>query len=559
MMKGPWQHPNGVWYYRGQLPKDLWDARDRLSALGVRLGSGKEVRRSLGTRDRRIAQERHAEVITELNGRWASYRKALQVGPVALSERNVVALAGERSRRYLRLHEENPSIGAIAPHRPQPELPAEAMRALGQLSAEDEARLRKVLVQALADADTLDADGLGAKLIEWESDPVLSLISRSIMEPVAATLSREHSTDIGGILKERGIIPGAKVPASLLVAAAQFQAKARRSLGVMADTGDYREPEWIKGLPEYRAPAKSHSFESIINAEAKRRSLGKDARPLPGKTIVSFKAVCSKFVAFRGRGGSNAASVTADELDGWKSEMLSKGEVSNRTIANRIGTIKTVLRWARGLYRGDFARIVGDLEQVSLPDFTPKPSDLSAIHPDEALVILRAAREETDPRLRWLPWLCAHTGLRIAEACQLQTADFFESEGHWFFEVTTSGKRSLKTVNARRTIPIHRALIREGFLEFVSAREPGPIFSPGSSSAVTRWFHTLEGMHEGVSPNHGWRHLFKDLCRRYELSDDARHYLTSHSTGGADQGYGRTRAMLPGLWRQVQRIKPFPL
>ena len=35
--------------------------------------------------------------------------------------------------------------------------------------------------------------------------------------------------------------------------------------------------------------------------------------------------------------------------------------------------------------------------------------------------------------------------------------------------------------------------------------------------------------------------------------------IQAFSTGGADQAYGRTRAMLPGLWRQVERIKPFRL
>lgn len=557
IMKGPWQHPNGVWYYRGELPKDLWDARDKLAALGVRLGSGKELRRSLGTRDRKVAQVRLAEVVTELNAQWASYRDALLEGPIELSERNVAAIAGERSRRYLKAHEDNPSLGAVPPERPVPALSAQVMEAVGRLNAKDEARLRDVLTKVLSDAEKLSAEALSAKLVEWDDDPLLSIISRSIVEPLATTLSREHSADINRVLKERSVIASSKSRAALLVAAAQFQAKARRSLGIMATTGDYRSPEWTEGLPEYRAPAKAHSFEGIITAEAKRRSLGKDARPLPDRTITSFKAVCAKFARFRGRGGTNAATVTADELDKWKADLLSKGEVSNRTIANHVGTIKTVLRWARGLYRGDFARVVSELDQVALPGFTPKPSDLSAIHPDEALVILKAARNEADPRLRWLPWICAYTGLRIAEACQLQTTDFFESEGHWFFDVSTSGKRSLKSANARRTIPIHRALIGEGFLTFVTSLKVGPIFARGASSAVTRWFHTIGGMHDGVSPNHGWRHLFKDLCRRYELSDDARHYLTGHSTGGADQEYGRTRAMLPGLWRQMERITPF--
>jgi hypothetical protein len=62
-----------------------------------------------------------------------------------------------------------------------------------------------------------------------------------------------------------------------------------------------------------------------------------------------------------------------------------------------------------------------------------------------------------------------------------------------------------------------------------------------------------------LSPNHGWRHLFEDLCRRDHVSDDARLYLQGRSTGGSDQAYGRTRAMLPGLWREVAKIVPFPV
>jgi len=372
-------------------------------------------------------------------------------------------------------------------------------------------------------------------------------------------LVNEHAADLGTLLRGRGEIVDRQTWASLLISAAQFQEKARRSLERMATDGDFREPDWIKGLPEYRPAAPSFSFDAVIDAEAKRRSAGKDARPLPPKTLVSFKAICGRFAEFRGAGGSNAATVTEADLERWKKSLMESGEVGNRTVANRLTTIKTVIGWGRGQSRANFARASSEVAAVKLPDFTPKPSDVSAIHPDEALIILRAARQQTDPRLRWLPWICAYTGLRIAEACQMRTTDFFESEGHWFFEVSSSGKRSLKTANARRVIPIHRALISEGLRSYLEGLPQGPLFPPGASVAVNRWFHSIEGIHEGVSPNHGWRHLFKDLCRRYGLNDDARQYLSGHSTGGADQAYGRTRAMLPGLWRQMERIKPFGL
>lgn len=555
-MKGPWKHPNGVWYYRGEHPKDIWDAREALSTMGVRMAGGKEIRRSLGTPDRKAALTKFAEVTAELDSRWETLRAALRDGPTRLSERNIIAIAGERSRNFLAENDDNPTVGAAAPARAQPSPSPELRGRLDQLSITDEGKLRAELEAALRLGRSLEGDALAQKLDQWSKDPVLSIISNSLLQPVAETLVREHGADIQKTLDAYQVVPTSDSRAALLTTAARFQAQARSSLQQMA-AGDYRTPDWVAGLPEYRATIPSRNFESIIDAEAKRRAQGKDAKPLPEKTVESFKKTCSSFARSRGKGGNNALTVTAVDLDRWKSALIERGELSNRTIANRVGTIKTVIRSGRALFRGEFSRIASELDEVRLPDFTPKPSQISAIYPDEAVRILRAARLETEARLHWLPWLCAYSGLRIAEACQLVTTDFFESEGHWFLELTTSGKRSLKTANSRRTLPLHRALIAEGFLAFVQSLPDGPLFPKGSADAITRWFHKLEGMHVGVSPNHGWRHLFKDLCRRYEVNDDARHYLTGHSTGGADQGYGRTRAMLPGLWRQMERIEAF--
>src|SRR5690348_16653471 len=100
-MSGPWQHPNGVWYLRRELPKDLWDARHRLSEMGVAVG-GKEIRRSLGTRDRKAAKGRYLQVASELEAQWSTWRSALANGPASLSQRNAVALAGEHAQALLR-------------------------------------------------------------------------------------------------------------------------------------------------------------------------------------------------------------------------------------------------------------------------------------------------------------------------------------------------------------------------------------------------------------------------------------------------------------------------
>jgi integrase len=227
--------------------------------------------------------------------------------------------------------------------------------------------------------------------------------------------------------------------------------------------------------------------------------------------------------------------------------------------------VKTAVNWGKARFKQNQAvwdalrAIAKGLDEVELPAFTPKPPDISAIYMDEAATILGAARREADPRIRWLPWISAYTGLRINEVVHLRVEDFFESEGLWFFSAQTTGGRSLKTISSRRNVPVHPALVAEGLRTFVDRTGSGALFASGAYAAVTRWFHTLPNIHEGVSPNHGWRHLFEDLCYRYHVLEGARLYLAGRVTGKSDQMYGKTRARLPGLWHEMAKIEPFVL
>ncbi len=41
--------------------------------------------------------------------------------------------------------------------------------------------------------------------------------------------------------------------------------------------------------------------------------------------------------------------------------------------------------------------------------------------------------------LRWIPWICAYSGMRVSEAGNLRKEDFFEIGGRWFWKVTLVG------------------------------------------------------------------------------------------------------------------------
>ncbi|MEF1217367.1 site-specific integrase [Photobacterium damselae] len=62
-------------------------------------------------------------------------------------------------------------------------------------------------------------------------------------------------------------------------------------------------------------------------------------------------------------------------------------------------------------------------------------------------------------------------GLRPAEACQLSTTDVKKVGEFYCISCSDSNeKQCLKTKNAYRLVPIHRALLDSGFIEYVEER-----------------------------------------------------------------------------------------
>jgi hypothetical protein len=82
--------------------------------------------------------------------------------------------------------------------------------------------------------------------------------------------------------------------------------------------------------------------------------------------------------------------------------------------------------------------------------------------------VLRAALKESDGVRRWVPWLCAYSGARLSEVCQLRAEDVVQVDGVWCLKLDPEAG-SLKTRSSERAIPLHRAVIDSGFLGFVQS------------------------------------------------------------------------------------------
>ncbi|MBB4067177.1 hypothetical protein [Gellertiella hungarica] len=241
--------------------------------------------------------------------------------------------------------------------------------------------------------------------------------------------------------------------------------------------------------------------------------------------------------------------------------------MENRTIKTMFQNVSTVLNWGRQANPDTFFPNGNPLKGIKPPDYKKAPSHLRAYTMQEAELILGSARKEIKPMFRWIPWLCAYSGMRIKEAGNLRREDFFKVGDRWFWAVTSAGNRTLKNESSERRIPVHSALLAEGLIDFVQQAPTGRLFRGDTKEEIeiqprlSTWVRERIPLskHPELSPNHGWRHLFEDLCRRDGVSDGARAYLTGRTTGRSDELYGRSEVMLPGLAAEMDKIKAFQI
>ncbi len=173
----------------------------------------------------------------------------------------------------------------------------------------------------------------------------------------------------------------------------------------------------------------------------------------------------------------------------------------------------------------------------------------------------------------WQPFIAMFSGARVGELCQLTIGDInvrdvVDSNGHlkdriWYFWLNDEElAQALKTESSRREVPIHSAILKAGFLEFVALRkqeEKGnltkPLFlSPDKSKdvnatrAVGRWFNGETGF-KGYLDNfsiknrdrkcfHSFRHTCVKALRSQHFDNEAIAATVGHEPNSMTGKYG---------------------
>jgi integrase len=155
----------------------------------------------------------------------------------------------------------------------------------------------------------------------------------------------------------------------------------------------------------------------------------------------------------------------------------------------------------------------------------------------------------------WLPLLALFTGCRRSELTSRKATDIGQDAGHWTLAI--HGK--LKTKGSARTLPIHPALVKLGFIEFARApRAQGGWLFPevSSTKAANAWSNWwgryleklgLAGQRKGL---HSLRHCSKDALRAAAVPEDLNDALTGHSNRSVGRSYG-ARARHPSQRHKV--------
>lgn len=505
-MARPWKHPKtGIYWLRKGVPEDL-----------RALVSKREEKRSLGTKDPVEARRLHATALAEVEAKWA----ALRAGPRSLTNQEAHRLAAPAYDRWLEAYRDDPDS------------------------------------QRAWRTDLFDLMWSGRS----PPDVVLSPTFLTTFNPDEAGLREQEAWCEQGakdVLTAHGLIVD---EASQLKLARALAAAVHRASLKLAQygKGEFDDQPHQPTAGVVRAKQKTTStpvsFETLVAGWAA------ETKPTP-KTLYEWRRVLGHLATFVGH--SDASRLTADDLVAWKAQMIEAG-LNGKTIRDgKIAPVRAILRWAV-----DNRRLASNSAERITVDVKAAPGTKKRSFTDqEAATVLRAARQETNSIRRWVPWVCAYSGARLSEVCQLRSKDIVCVDGIWCMRLVAEAG-SLKTVTAERIVPLHPALIEEGFLGFVKTVRSGPLFeglrpdkfgSRGGSGTkqLGRWVRLLGIEDVRVQPNHGWRHRMRTLGRRHGLAPDIVDALVGHARRSVPDRYGEFE--VAALHRELAKIPALSL
>ena len=308
--------------------------------------------------------------------------------------------------------------------------------------------------------------------------------------------------------------------------------------------GDFTESRMLASYPSTKPTAPLGrplvKITSLIEPwEKSRENIRQRTRDEFGRRLRQF----SEFL-----GHDDAQAVVGKDLRRWRDHLRTKDYKAKTINESCIAPVKAIFAAAAAedvLKVNPFASL-----KIALKEDKTKEKPRRSYTDAEATKLLTAARKRTDA-LRWLTWLMAYEGARINELAQLRKEDVMQASDIPFLRFTTSDAKGheLKTGASRRDVPIHPALVREGFLKFVATSKAGWLFKDlpegrygrrgdAASKRYGRWAREEVGIKDKRAVAHSWRHRMEDKLREVECPEEIADSILGHAREGQRATYG---------------------
>lgn len=275
-----------------------------------------------------------------------------------------------------------------------------------------------------------------------------------------------------------------------------------------------------------------------------------ESRQRPLKTVETTTRTVNLWRELMG--DAPAAYIARPMAIEFRNKLEERG-LSAETIRNRLGLLRAVVNayhLEKGLDNGHnpFDKVpVRDKGQHVRERKARRPyhtSELHAIYASPVFTKRKLPRGQCVEAAYWFPLIGPFMGPRIEELAQARLDDVEVIQGTWTLRISNfdSETQRLKTDGSFRRIPIHRELVKLGFLRYLCEQKRKghtrifPSLKNNNkyklwSNAITKWFGRFLDKSGVTSPDvdfHAFRYNLKQQLTICGVEDEARNALLAH-------------------------------
>lgn len=378
---------------------------------------------------------------------------------------------------------------------------------------------------------------------------------RRILESIATTgrIVEQVGPLVDELLMERSLIVDPDTRERLCFALHATMLQAGDTLRRYSE-GDYRPDPLAARFPAFEGANAVNGAIPSLTFDTLFERWQRERKPA-ATTLTTWRGRIRQFKKHLGH--NDPRRVQKVDVVAWKDALLARGLRGIKD--GHLAVIKTLLNYGvnNGLLTANPADGVTVSRRESAGERRLPYTD------DEAARLLALAERQAHPARRWLPWLVALSGARIGEVAQLWGQRIVEVEGIPVMKIAPAEDGgSLKNANSERDVPIHPALIKMGFLDFVRERGSGPLFyarnrsgklhaSKGVANHLAEWIRENGFKDLRKPPNHAFRHWFKTACVRAGIQESVADAIQGHAAKDVASRYRHidVRIMLDAIKR----------